>query len=218
MLLLGVLTGCFDPQPPTGAPCGPNGECPTPLVCSPSTSTCEVTSSAPVDASTLPTFAEISGRQWLMPCTAPPNPTLCDCVDSTSTVTVGGAPNTVYSVRVRIRGIMERGAYKGGMAVGQNGWYVGGAVEGSFLTVAELRVSEPMQSYYLNALSGMGLRTLDYEATVPIAGGATVTFFMSALDGREVTSATAMIPGVVTNPSPYLGQFAQLDVLQVTTQ
>jgi len=35
-----VLVGCYDPHPPAGAPCA-NGVCPTGLVCSPATQTCE---------------------------------------------------------------------------------------------------------------------------------------------------------------------------------
>lgn len=38
---LGVLAGCYAPQPPAGAPCPANGTCPTGLVCSPATNTCE---------------------------------------------------------------------------------------------------------------------------------------------------------------------------------
>ncbi len=170
----------------------------------------------PPDAPGLPSFSELSGRQWLMPCSMPPVANFCDCVDSTTTVTVGGLPTTTYTVRVRIRGVMERGTYTGGTAMGTDGWYVGGMPLGGFLTAAELRVSAPMQSYFLNSVTGQGLRTLDYEATLPITGGATVTLFMSALDAREITSDTAAIPGVTTTPSPYVGQFAQIDVVQVT--
>src|SRR5438445_3618302 len=40
-LALWVLAGCYAPQPPAGAPCPADGTCPTGLVCSPATSTCE---------------------------------------------------------------------------------------------------------------------------------------------------------------------------------
>lgn len=42
-----VVSGCFSPSPPAGTPC-PNGVCPTGLVCSPASMTCETTA---VDAS-----------------------------------------------------------------------------------------------------------------------------------------------------------------------
>lgn len=165
--------------------------------------------------STLHDFAELAGRQWLMPCTAAPDPSLCDCVDSTLDVPVGGDVDVVYAVTVRIRGVMERGSYAGGTANGA--WYAGGAPDNDYLTVAELRVSAPAGHYYVNQVAtGGGLHAFDYQATVPIAGGAEVSLFMSALDGREVADATSgAIAGVTTVPSPYLGQFAQLDVVDV---
>lgn len=44
------LGACFAPNPPTGAPCGGNGTCPAPLVCSPTTGTCERTEQIAIDA------------------------------------------------------------------------------------------------------------------------------------------------------------------------
>lgn len=43
-----MLAGCFSPKPPAGAPC-PDGTCPSGLVCSPATQTCEPTATA-IDA------------------------------------------------------------------------------------------------------------------------------------------------------------------------
>jgi hypothetical protein len=43
-----LVAGCYSPQPHAGAPC-PNGVCPTGLVCSPATMTCE-TSATTIDA------------------------------------------------------------------------------------------------------------------------------------------------------------------------
>ena len=221
LLIAGLLAGCFDPHPQAGTAC-PTGACPSPLVCSPATRTCEreATDAAVEridsggDATDLPSFSELSGQQWLMPCAAAPNPNLCDCSDVTTRVTVGGRPDVTYKARVRIRGIMERGTYAGGTAQGT--WYVGGTTTSTFLTVAELSVTQPAQHYFLNTVNGMGLAVLDYEAILSITGGAEVTLFMSALDARETANGTMQIPGVMTMPSPYLGQFAQIDVLEVT--
>lgn len=33
VVVAAVLAGCFQPEPPRGAPCGPNGSCPSGLVC-----------------------------------------------------------------------------------------------------------------------------------------------------------------------------------------
>jgi hypothetical protein len=209
-----ALAGCFDPHPIAGTPC-PDGQCPAPLVCSPASMTCEMTA---IDASQpgLPSFSELSGQQWLMPCTAAPNPTLCDCADATKLVTVGGTPGVTYTATVRIRGVVERGTYASGSASGM--WYVGGAAANTFLTVGELTVSSPAQHYFINNIAaGSGLQFLDYQVSLPIDGGATVTLFMSGLDARCVAdSTTAVIAGVTTTPSPYLGQFAQIDIVQVT--
>jgi hypothetical protein len=46
-----VLAGCFAPHPGAGSPC-PDGTCPTGLVCSPATLTCEVTGMPRPDAAT----------------------------------------------------------------------------------------------------------------------------------------------------------------------
>ena len=211
-----MLAGCYDPHPSTGTPC-PEGICPHPLKCSAATATCEDSAiDAMPDTAELPTFAELSGQQWLMPCTAAPNPTLCDCIDVMTEVTVGGVPGVTYTVKVRIRGAMERGTYGGGTA--QGAWYVGGQTTSTILTVAELLVSTPQQHYFLNNVmaSPNGLSILDYEATLSIGGGAKIGLLMTALDAREITSTNAVVPGVTTNPSPYLGQFAQIDVVQVT--
>jgi hypothetical protein len=54
-LVFTLFTGCFAPAPVTGSPC-PTGVCPTGLVCSPATQTCEVSAvdaSATVDARVL---------------------------------------------------------------------------------------------------------------------------------------------------------------------
>lgn len=216
-----MLGGCFDPQPPAGSPCPTNALCPSPLVCSAATNTCEPKAEDSIDAgpgddadaSNLPSFAELDGQQWLMPCKAAPNPTLCDCDDVMTRFNVGGDTAETYDVTVRIRGLMERGTYSGG--TGDGAWYVGGATTSTFLTVAELRVSSPPQHYFLNNVpSQSGLPMLDYEATLPITGGAQITLYFSALDGREIPSSTT-IPGVTTVPSPYQGQFAQINVVRV---
>src|SRR5690349_10567497 len=45
-----LLWGCYAPHPQAGAPCA-RGVCPSGLVCSPATQTCEVTATDPPDAS-----------------------------------------------------------------------------------------------------------------------------------------------------------------------
>jgi hypothetical protein len=55
LVAVALVAGCYDPRPPAGAPCA-NGVCPTGLVCSPATMTCEYAATdarprdTPVDA------------------------------------------------------------------------------------------------------------------------------------------------------------------------
>jgi hypothetical protein len=55
LVAVALASGCYDPRPPAGAPCA-NGVCPTGLVCSPATMTCEYAAAdarphdAPIDA------------------------------------------------------------------------------------------------------------------------------------------------------------------------
>lgn len=41
LVVIAVVSACYQPAPPNGAPCGPGNSCPGPLVCSPATQTCE---------------------------------------------------------------------------------------------------------------------------------------------------------------------------------
>jgi hypothetical protein len=213
------MLGCFSPEPHGGIPCTGDGMCPEGLKCRPSSGTCEVdvagdgsVGDVAEDASRF--FAPLNGKQWLMPCAAPPNPTLCDANDFNSAVVMVGTDSRRYDVRVRIRGAMERGTYVNGDGSDPNGWYVGGMPAGSTLTATSVEVSEPAGTYWLNSvMAAGGLVTLDYEVTLRIAANAQVKLYMSALDGRARADAMApVIAGVVTTPSPYLGQFAQIDV------
>ncbi|NVB77069.1 MAG: hypothetical protein HOV81_01620 [Kofleriaceae bacterium] len=49
-LLAMVVVGCYSPAPRPGAPCTENANCPTPLVCSPATLTCELDATSAPDA------------------------------------------------------------------------------------------------------------------------------------------------------------------------
>ncbi|HUS31799.1 MAG TPA: hypothetical protein VMZ53_25030 [Kofleriaceae bacterium] len=48
-VVFGLLVGCYSPTPHAGAPC-PDGVCPTGLVCSPATMTCEISATPKADA------------------------------------------------------------------------------------------------------------------------------------------------------------------------
>jgi len=226
---------CYAPSPPTGAPCGTGG-CPTPLVCSPATLTCErepvaidapsaVDGARPADAradgppagdASVP-FATLTGLQWLLPCTAAIGSNSCACDATMRVVHLADPDPRLYDVTVRIRGVMEGGSYQGGTAMGN--WYVGGASTNPLLNIYELDVTSPSAHYFLNAVPG-AIAELDYTVTLPITSDATLTLTSDGQDGRQLKNlgsggAPLVIPGVATTPSPYDGQFAQLDVVSV---
>jgi hypothetical protein len=84
-------------------------------------------------------------------------------------------------------------------------------------------VSAPAQHYYLNnGVPGCNCsRRFDYTVQFPIDGNATVTFTATGQDALQwanfdATHTPITFGGVTTTPDPYLGQFAQLDVITVS--
>jgi hypothetical protein len=66
-----ILAGCYAPQPHAGAPC-PDGVCPTGLVCSPATMTCETTAIDARLADSITRDAAIDARVDARPIDGPP--------------------------------------------------------------------------------------------------------------------------------------------------
>lgn len=106
-LVVVVVAGCYAPTPHPGAPCGPNGACPAPLVCSPATATCEPVAIATDAARPLDARIARDGAPVCVPgafdedgdgianncdnCPTVPNPTQAD----TTEVAAGGTPDGV---------------------------------------------------------------------------------------------------------------------------
>jgi len=68
VLVAALLAGCFSPRPEAGAPCGPGSACPTGLVCSPASVTCElvaVDAAVPDDPSVVDMPPPPAGRMEL---------------------------------------------------------------------------------------------------------------------------------------------------------
>ncbi|MGE5185992.1 MAG: LamG domain-containing protein [Acidobacteriota bacterium] len=63
-LALATLAACYAPTPPAGSPCDP-GACPSGLVCSPATHTCEVTAVAPDAPADTASAADAPAGAWL---------------------------------------------------------------------------------------------------------------------------------------------------------
>jgi hypothetical protein len=183
----------------------------------------DVSIDVPTDAPAAP-FA-MSGQHWHLPCTSADLGNYnCYCASGPQDemVTIGGTSSQRWAVTVRIRGVMEAIGYNGGLA-GTSGWYVGGTPGDTADNYYELSVSLPAQHYYLNRGTPTGQQSFlyDYMATFEVDGGATITYESNGQDGLQwgnygPTHMPWTIPNVTTTPSPYVGQFAQLDVVSAS--
>jgi hypothetical protein len=140
-------------------------------------------------------------------------------------VTFGGKAGVTYDVRLRIRGIFEPTTITGGETpLPDHPYYqVGGTVRTRDWSAWHIEVSEPKQTYWLNHYPKVGhtIYLEDFEATIPIAGGASVVVRVVDGNDRQIDNAEEgrpdrlrIIKGVVDKPLP--GQMLRLDVLGVT--
>jgi hypothetical protein len=166
---------------------------------------------------------QLSGLQWVLPSTGAASGGIMPCLPNSTVLAInGGDPNVTYNVTLRFRGVIEQKTYIGGT---NNGAFfqTGGAPAADGYNVYRLTISNPAQTYYLNrGTSGQFVvYGVDYQVTVPIAGGATVTLFADAVDNQEVwnsstnppTQTPISIPGITSPAQPFNGQFLQMDVV-----
>lgn len=133
---------------------------------------------------------------------------------------VGSAP---VSCEVPVPGFHDSVQfYTGGMGDPNSSW--------SNYNLVGFTVSAPMQTYYLNALMlctpDDTVFPIDYTATVQIAGGATVHLTQTDPNCNAIPNAVGFVlpgmtppisvPGVASNSTGEVGQFAQMDVVSVT--
>jgi hypothetical protein len=104
-------------------------------------------------------------------------------------------------------------------------YQVGGTVRARDWSAWHIEVSEPKQTYWLNHYPKVGhtIYLEDFEATLPIAGGASVVVRVVDGNDRQIDNAEEgrpdrlrIIKGVVDKPLP--GQMLRLDVLGVTAR
>jgi len=132
-------------------------------------------------------ITSFAGLSWQLPC-APGSyyaPAGCGCDSgATSSYEVGGNPSTVYDVDLRVRGVVEMNSYSGGTVYTPT--YVYKNATGGLTNVNryKLIVSDPPATYYLNrgSFSEYDITTLDYNVTVPIRGGATISLVADSID------------------------------------
>lgn len=163
-----------------------------------------------------------TGLSWLLPCINTVSSTGCSCVNTVSnSYVLGGDVDTIYNVTFRIRGAVELTNYLGGTDYGSSGHVrlnPTGNSDGN-QNRYRLTVSNPAGNYALNhgVYSNAALSVLDYEVTIPMRGGATITLVADAVDGVQLRNLTNV--SVSDNDSnypivvdqPYQGQFMQLD-------
>jgi hypothetical protein len=154
----------------------------------------------------------------------PPQPDTCAHLRKhEKSFTFGGKPGSVYDVTLHIRGIFEPTIIKDGQTPYPEHPYfkVGGTVDAIDWSHWHIEVSEPKQTYWLNHYPKFShtIYKEDYQATIPVAGGATVVIRVIDGNDRQIDNGKTgpdrlqVIAGVVDKP--LAGQMLRLDVVSV---
>lgn len=141
--------------------------------------------------------------------------------------TFGGNPGTVYDVRLRIRGIFEPTTITGGETPYPDHpfYQVGGTVRARDWSAWHIDISNPKQTYWLNHYPKVShtIYNEDFEATIPVAGGASVVVRVVDGNDRQIDNSEPgrpdrqqLIKGVVDKP--LAGQMLRLDVISVSAK
>jgi hypothetical protein len=148
--------------------------------------------------------------------------------------TLQGTAGKSYDVTLHFRGIVEEKTYSGGTNGGAVGVEADGGVDpdlfisggtpdtGTF-NIYELDISAPPQKLYLNSgKSGIDqVFLIDYQATITMQAGATVTLTANSVEGVETFNRgpnggpAVVVPGVPPAPQTFDGQFVQMDVASI---
>lgn len=140
-------------------------------------------------------------------------------------VTIGGKVGEVYDVRLRIRGLFEPTTIVGGVTpdAALPFYQVGGTIRARDWSAWHIDVSEPKQTYWLNHYPKVShtIYKEDFEATIPMTAGATVTVRVVDGNDRQMDNAEPdradrmqVIAGVTDKVLD--GQLLRLDVVRVT--
>ena len=141
--------------------------------------------------------------------------------------TFGGKAGVVYDVKLRIRGIFEPTTIQGGETplADQPYYQVGGTIRARDWSAWHIEVCEPKQTYWLNHYPKVGhiIYKEDFEATIPVAGGANVVVRVVDGNDRQIDNSEPgrpdrqqIIAGVVDKP--LAGQMLRLDVVSVAVK
>jgi regulation of enolase protein 1 (concanavalin A-like superfamily) len=129
----------------------------------------------------------------------------------------GGDAGKRYNVTLRFRGVVEPMKYKGGTKDGDY-FYIGDEPNNGTYNIYKIAISSPESHFFLNRQDKVGhqIFTIDYQKTIEIEGGATVTLSGDGQNGRLITNFKKLVvPDVAPAPKPFHGQFVQIDVVDV---
>jgi len=163
-------------------------------------------------------------------CTAdyPPQPDTCihkQLIEKP--FTFGGKTGVTHDVTLRIRGIFEPTTITDGETpYADHPYYkVGGTVRAKDWSAWHIEVANPKQTYWLNHYPRVGhtIYKEDFEATIPVAGGAAVVVRVIDGNDRQIDNSEPgrpdrlqIIKGVIDTPLP--GQMLRLDVMRVVAR
>jgi hypothetical protein len=164
------------------------------------------------------------------PCTADYLPQPDTCLHKQlleRAITFGGKSGVVHDVTLRIRGIFEPTTIEGGETPYPDRPYyrVGGTIGAKEWSAWHIEVSNPKQTYWLNHYPRVGhtIYNEDFEATIPVAGGAAVVVRVIDGNDRQIDNGKPgrpdrlqIIKGVVD--TPLAGQMLRLDVVRVVAR
>jgi hypothetical protein len=143
-------------------------------------------------------------------------------------VTIGGMSGVTYDVTLRIRGVVEPTKVNGGTRPDTsttmiNGktyrkqpYTVGGTPGDATYQPWLFSVSNPSQNYYFNdyGLTEHTTFLLDYEVTIPMAGGAKATLDVADGNDHEIDNYAKLVNDGIPG-SMNLGQYLQINVVSV---
>ena len=179
--------------------------------------------------------SELDGLFIDKPCQEPtptplPDEATCDHAGGMQHVeeatTFGGESSTTYLLTLRVRGIWEPTFISGGEAPDPElPFKIGGQVaEGNAIDYQQfyITVSDPAQTYWLNdyQYTAHDIYKEDYEITIPVVGGASVTVVVNDGNEREISNYPEEIFEDMPpyDQEPTKGQLLQLEVVSVSEE
>ena len=137
-------------------------------------------------------------------------------------VTIGGKPNEIADVTLRVRGLFEPTTIVGGETpLADHPYYqVGGTIRARDWSAWRIEVAEPKQTYWLNHYPKVGhvIYNEDFQVTIPMAGGTSVAVRVTDGNDRQMDNLEEgrpdrmqIIKGV--QDKPLGGQMLRLDVI-----